>query len=199
MFRIIVLLIVILGMSIHAPAEARTCKRPTISLRGTPQSLAYQNCMADRLDYSRIKDDKQLKRFVRAGLLVPLRESRYVKMDGRLKGKYRYVRPETRRFVEQIGRRFYAEFGKPLWVNSAARTVEYQRRLTRNNPNAARGGKKDSRSSHLTGATIDFGKKKLTQRQLAWLRNRLLMNERVGRAETTEEFGQAVFHIMVLK
>jgi hypothetical protein len=155
--------------------------------------------MSDRLDYSRIKDDKQLRQFVRAGLLVPLRESRFVKIDGRLKGKYRYVRPATRRFIEQIGRRFYAEFGKPLWVNSAARTVKYQAQLTKNNPNAARGSKKDSRSSHLTGATIDFGKKRLSQRQIAWLRNRLLRNERVGRAEATEEFGQAVFHIMVLK
>lgn len=196
MFRIIMMVLFLLvGINVNSSAEARSCKRPPLSLKGTTASMEYQNCMGDKFDWSRIQDDRQLRRFVRAGLLVPLPQNKYVRIDGRLEQGLRYVRPMTRRFILEISQAFYAEFGKPLWVNSAARTMDHQRKLQEENSNAARG----DRSPHLRGGTIDFGKKKLTKKQKAWLRKRLLKNEKVGRAESTEEKRQAVFHIMPLK
>ena len=199
MFRIIFALLLLGGISCNSQAEAKACRKPPVSLKGTAQSLAYQNCMADRKGWTRIRDDEQLKRFVKAGLLVPLPQNQYVRIDKRLKKKDRYVRPATRVFILQISKRFYAEFGKPLWINSAARTVKYQEKLKKSNPNAARGDRPSRRSPHLTGAPVDFGKKKLNKVQVHWLGNQLIDNERVGRAETTEEFSQAVFHTMVFR
>ena len=199
MFRIIFALLLLVGIASNSPVEARSCTKPPVSLKGTAQSLEYQNCMADRKDWTRIRDDKQLKRFLEAGLLVPLPQNKYVQIDKRLKKKYRYVRPATRAFILEISQAFYVEFGKPLWINSAARTVKHQEKLKKSNPNAARGDRPGRRSSHLTGATFDFGKKKLNKVQVRWLGNQLIDNERVGRAETTEEFSQAVFHTMVFR
>lgn len=200
MFRFIMTALLLLaGISSASTAEARSCVKPPLSLKGSPRALEYQNCMADRNGWTRIQDDRQLKRFVEVGLLVPLPQNKYVKIDKRLKKKHRYVRPATRTFILQISQRFYAEFGKPLWINSAARTVEYQKKLIKKNANAARGNRPGRRSPHLTGAPIDFGYKKLNARQMAWLERQLLRNENVGRAEATKEKGQAVYHVTVFR
>lgn len=89
MFRFIFALLLLVGVCIATPAEAKSCKKPSVSLNGTPQSLAYQNCMADRKEWTRIQDDRQLKRFVKAGILVPLPQNKHVKIDKRLKKKFR--------------------------------------------------------------------------------------------------------------
>ena len=200
MFRIIMTaLFLLVGISSASSVEARSCSKPPLSLKGSPRALEYQNCMADRKGWSRIRDDRQLKQFVKAGIFVPLQQNKHVKIDGRLKKKFRYVRPATRVFILQISQRFYAEFGKPLWINSAARTVEYQKKLIKKNPNAARGNRPGRRSPHLTGAPIDFGWKKLKAHQIVWLERQLLRNEQVGRAEATKEEHQAVFHVTVFR
>ena len=200
MFRIIMIsLLLLVGISSASTAEARSCVKPPLSLKGSPRALEYQNCMGDRLNLSRIKDDRQLKRFIEVGLLVPLPQNKYVKIDSRLKKKFRYCRPATRAFILEISKRFYAEFGKPLWINSAARTADYQKKLIKKNANAARGNRPGRRSPHLTGAPIDFGYKKLKAHQIVWLEGQLLLNEQVGRAEATKEKHQAVFHVTVFR
>lgn len=188
----IILLFVACALALPTPAV------PAVSLHGSRESMRIQNRAADARDLSRISE-ADLKKFKKAGLLVKLPRTRFLKIDGRLPGKYRYVRPWTREFVVQLSRRFHDRFGEPLVITSAVRTVEYQQKLTRTNANAARGATRDTRSSHLTGATIDIAKKRLSAAQIRWLRARLLKNERVRRAEATEEFGQAVFHVMVLR
>jgi hypothetical protein len=92
----------------------------------------------------------------------------------------------------------YQRFHTPLQVNSAVRTVEYQRRLLHINGNAAP-AEGDVASPHLTGAAIDIAKKGLTAAEVAWMRAYLLPLEQSGKIDVEEEFKQSCFHISVYK
>ncbi len=83
-------------------------------------------------------------------------------------------------------------------MTSAVRTVEVQKKLRRHNHNAA-DIDGDLASPHLTGATIDIGKRGMTKKQLEWCRNYLLEKQNDGNIDVEEEFRQRVFHITVYK
>ncbi len=83
-------------------------------------------------------------------------------------------------------------------MNSAVRTVEYQKRLMRQNGNAA-AAEGDIVSPHLTGATIDIAKQGLSREEMAWMRSQLLGLQQAGKIDVEEEFAQACFHITVYK
>jgi hypothetical protein len=100
--------------------------------------------------------------------------------------------------VADLARAHQAVFHRPIQVNSAVRTVEYQKRLMRTNGNAA-AAEGDVVSPHLTGATIDIGKSGLSRRELAWMRQQLLDLQQAGKIDVEEEFEQACFHITVYK
>lgn len=179
------------------------------SLEGSEASLLLQNEQADRENLSRIKNDSSLSRFKSAGLLVPIPQGQdqHILIKRDLQRKWRVVRPWTAEFILNFVADFHAEFGEPVQINSATRTVEYQRWLRRRNrnPNAAPAtGPKAS--PHMTGAAIDIGKIKIgpskrnmTDAELKWTRTYLLKLEGEGKIEATEEFNQAVFHIMVFR
>lgn len=170
------------------------------SLRGSKSAMANENRAADRLSLTRIRDDRHLSWFKDNKRLVPLPNTRCLRVDPRLKAKYRYVRPMTRTFLVQLSNGYCKQFpGAQLQVNSAVRTIEYQAQLKKHNKNAARGDTKLTRTSHTTGATVDITKLNLNKAQLRWMQKRLKLNEKVRRALVTEEHQQPVFHIMVLK
>ena len=185
---------VVLLLCLYGNAEAAN----PVSLRGSPASQERQNQKADEADLTRIKDSEQLNRFKRLGLLVPIRETQGLIIDPRLQEEFRFVRPWTQAFLEDLATRFYKKFSKNLQINSAVRTVEYQKDLRKRNRNAAstHGNRK---SSHLTGATIDITKLGMTKEELGWMRTQLLAFEKVGQIEAIEEHRQQVFHIMVFK
>jgi len=190
-FVALVLAITLLGPGIAAA---------TASLRGSKNSLSRQHTRAEKEDLSRIKNDRQLANMKRLGLLVPIPTSRYIQVDPRLDKKWRYVRPRVARFLLRKGKQSMAKFGIPLRVNSAVRTIEYQRQLQRRNPNATA----PEKSSHTTGATIDLakfavvrGRRVYHKDQQEWLRRELHRLEREGFVEATEEHVSSCFHIMV--
>ena len=168
------------------------------SLRGSFAVATHQTHEAKREGLTRIAGAKQLRKLVSEGLLVPLPRTAGLKVDPRLNRAYRYCRPWTRKFLVDLGRAYHKAFGDVLQVNSAVRTVAYQRVLRERNGNAAP-IKGPTASSHLTGATIDLAKLALKgrQRRLAWLRNYLWKQKMAGRIEVAEEFYQSVFHVMV--
>jgi hypothetical protein len=168
------------------------------SLRGSKSSLERQNKEADRENLTRIENDAQLARFKRAGLLVKLPETRYVAVNPRLDSKWRWCRPQVVPFLRDIGREYYVLFREPLQINSAVRTADYQRKLRARNGNATSADGKN-RSSHLTGATVDIGKKNMSHEERKWLQNKLLALEEKDLIEATEEKRQACFHVMVFK
>jgi len=169
---------------------------PWSPVKGSRESLLRQNERTDELE--RIQDDDQLAELTQNGSLIELPSNRTVGVAGNLPEDRRYCRAWTRTFVEDFARDYYEEFHQPLTVTSAVRTVEVQKKLRRRNHNAAEIDG-DLASPHLTGATIDIGKRGMTKAQLKWCRDYLLEQQNRGSVDVEEEFRQRVFHITVYK
>ena len=168
------------------------------SLRGSLASLERQNTRLDAEGLERIEDESDLASRIDHKLLVPLPASAALTVNPNLIENHRYCRPWTERFVADLARAHEAVFHRPIEVNSAVRTVEYQKRLRTTNGNAAP-AEGDIVSPHLTGATIDIAKEGLSRQEMAWMRRQLLGLEEAGKIDVEEEFEQACFHITVYK
>jgi hypothetical protein len=168
------------------------------TLRGSLASLERQNERIEADGLERILDEEDLESRIEHKLLVPLPASAALAVNPNLSETHRYCRPWTARFLADLARAHSAAFHKPLEVNSAVRTVEYQKRLMNTNGNAA-DAEGDVVSPHLTGATVDIGKQGLSRKEITWLRSQLLGLQQAGRIDVEEEFAQACFHITVYK
>jgi hypothetical protein len=168
------------------------------TLQGSHEKQYQQNAEADREGLSRIDDDAHLKLFEQAGLLVPLPEGKTIVIDSRLAPKWRWCRPWVAEFLRSLSREYFAKFKKPLRINSAVRTIEYQKQLCKRNANAA-APDGDRRSSHLTGSTVDIAKKTMSPAERRWMRERLIELESNNAVEAIEENYQSVFHVMVFR
>jgi hypothetical protein len=167
-------------------------------LKGSRASLVRQNERTEAEGLERIEDDEQLNDLRREHELVAVPVSMSLRINPDLPANRRYCRPWTSRFLSDLARVHYARFHRPLQVNSAVRTVEYQRHLIEINDNAAP-AEGDIASPHLTGATIDIAKKGLSLSEIAWMRAYLLPLQTAGKIDVEEEFYQACFHITVYK
>jgi len=185
-----------------ALATADRPRRTTIAfvppLRGSRASLLRQNERDDAEGLVRIADDAQLDEFEDEGILVRLPASPALLVNAALPMDRRYCRPWTAEFLADLARSHYARFGRPIQVNSAVRTIAFQRALEEINGNAA-AASGDLASPHLTGAAVDIGKHGMTFQEIAWMRAWLLPLETAGRIDVEEEFYQACFHITVYR
>ena len=172
--------------------------RMTSPLRGTLASLERQNSRLDAEGLERIEDEADLTNRIEHRLLVPLPASAALTVNANLSDHHRYCRPWTAQFLADLARAHEAVFHRPIQVNSAVRTVEYQKRLMTTNGNAAQ-AEGDIVSPHLTGSTIDIGKSGLDRQEMAWMRRQLLSLQDAGKIDVEEEFEQACFHITVYK
>jgi hypothetical protein len=167
-------------------------------LLGSLASLQRQNDRLDAEGLERIEDEADLAARIADKLLVPIPASIALTVNAELEENHRYCRPWTAKFLADLARAHEAAFHSALEVNSAVRTVEYQKRLMETNGNAAP-AEGDLVSPHLTGATIDIAKKGLTRAEMAWMRKQLAGLEAAGKIDVEEEFKQACFHITVYK
>ncbi len=167
-------------------------------LRGSLASLTRQNTRLDADGLERIEDEADLTSRIEHKLLVPIPTSSALIVNPNLSDHHRYCRAWTARFLADLARAHDAAFHKPIEVNSAVRTVEYQRQLMHVNGNAAP-AVGDIVSPHLTGATVDIAKQGLSRAEMAWMRSQLLGLENAGKIDVEEEFEQACFHITVYK
>jgi len=164
-------------------------------LRGSYESMLRQNEEIDRLELPRIADEVELAELEARHELVPIEETDGVHIAIR-EVSHRYCRPWTHNFLQDLGEAFYSEFGQPIQVNSAVRTVEYQRKLRRRNGNAAPEAG-DTASSHLGGLTVDINKRGLSRKQHDFIVDYLFNLREEGIIEVAEERRQPVFHIMI--
>jgi len=167
-------------------------------LFGSLASLERQNDRLEAEGLERIENEADLEARIADKLLVPIPVSSALTVNPDLEKNHRYCRPWTAKFLADLARAHEAVFHSPLEVNSAVRTVEYQKRLMETNGNAAP-AEGDLVSPHLTGATIDIAKKGLSRAEIAWMRRRLAGLQAVGKIDVEEEFRQACFHITVYK
>lgn len=185
----------------RAPAFARvtaTRIRFVPPLRGSLASLLRQNERDDAEGLVRIQDDAQLDQMEAAGDIVPVPVSFSLRVNPDLPRNRRYCRPWTARFLADLAASHYARFHRPLQVNSAVRTVDFQRHLLEINGNAAP-AEGDIASPHLTGAAVDIGKHGMTFSEIAWMRAWLLPLQTAGKIDVEEEFYQSCFHITVYR
>ena len=167
-------------------------------LKGSHDVLVHQNVMADNDGLERIQTDSDLERLRAAHQLVTLPASESLHVNEDLPANRRVARPWTAMFAADIGRAFYARFREPIYLTSAARTVQYQARLQMVNGNAA-GLWGDTASPHLTGQAVDLAKRGMSTAELAWMRGYLLPLMQSGKIDVEEEFHQACFHVSVYK
>jgi Family of unknown function (DUF5715) len=159
-------------------------------------SQAVQNARADAYNLSRMRNAAMVRRFYRAGYLVRVPASaRGYYLQG-VPSSYRYLRPWTLMFLDRLSGEYQARFGERLRVTSLVRTVAVQDRLEHVNPNAA-DAVGASRSSHLTGATLDISKRFMSARGQQWMRRVLYGLQQEGFLYAIEEFQEPNFHIMV--
>jgi len=170
----------------------------TPSLKGSPESLIRQNIRADLEGLARIANDRELGQLERQGHLIEIRETFYLreKPDPQWPERFRWLRPNAATCLDDLAAVFYKMFGVPLQVNSGVRTKDRQRVIGRTNYSAAP-SEGVMASAHLTGSAFDIAKLPLSAEQLEFLRVYLLDLEESGFIEVTEEFYQAVFHVMV--
>jgi uncharacterized protein YcbK (DUF882 family) len=165
-------------------------------MRGSRESLLRQNEKDTAEGLVRIRDDEQLNAMRADRELVQLPASSALLVNQGLPYNRRYCRPTTARFLGDLARVHYARFHRAIQVNSAVRTVAFQRSLMEINGNAA-AADGDMASPHLTGAAVDIGKKGLSETEIAWMRAWLLPLQQAGKIDVEEEFYQACFHITV--
>jgi Family of unknown function (DUF5715) len=164
--------------------------------RPTHESMLVQNERMQSMELPPIKNNIELEELKVTGALVPFEESDHLHIAKGLPNDRAYARPWTVDFVEDVAHEYYEEFGVPLQLNSAVRTVQVQRKLRRHNRNAAPESG-DIISSHLAGTTIDLQRGGLSKAQHQWLENYFANLKALGLIEPEEERRHFCFHIMV--
>lgn len=106
-------------------------------MRGSHESLVRQNERSDAEGLERIEDERDLRDRIASKLLVPVPASSALTVNGNLAENHRYCRPWTATFLRDLARAHAAAYRRPVEVNSAVRTVAYQKRLAETNGNAA--------------------------------------------------------------
>ena len=149
------------------------------SLRGSRRSLVQQNAQAVRHDFTYLRESRQLRRFVGAGLLVPVRSNH----DFRLKAvSFPFTRPEVKLFIERLSRQYRSACGEQLIVTSLTRPLANQPR------NAS------PLSVHPTGMALDL--RRPTNRACRrWLEDTLLHLENRGVLDATRERKPPHYHV----
>ena len=151
------------------------------SLRGSATSLDRQNAQAFRHDFTFLRTPSQLERFVRAGLLVPVRDTQ----DYWLKQvSFPYTRPEVRLFIGRLAAQYRRACGERLVVTSLTRPYSHQPR------NAS------PRSVHPTGMALDL-RRPANRRCRGWLEDTLMYLESMGVLEATRERSPPHYHVAI--
>jgi Family of unknown function (DUF5715) len=186
----------------YAPVREETLRGQLANflapLFGSHESLVRQNQRDEQDGLARVRNDQDILQQVRRKTLVPLPVNAGLRVDERLPVNRRYTRPWTAKFLLDLARSHSAQFDSALQVNSAVRTVQFQKRLMRINGNAAPAAGDDA-SSHLMGGTVDLAKREMSPDELQWMRAWLWPLQQAGKIDVEEEFHQACFHIAVYK
>lgn len=165
-------LVLIAALSLVGAAKAQ-------SLRGSSASLDRQVGQAAAHDYSHLQNASDVRRFVDAGLLVPVTDT----ADYWLKAvSFPFARPAVKLFIDRLARQYRAACGERLVVTSLTRPIANQPR------NASR------RSVHPTGMALDL-RRPFPGPCREWLEDTLLYLERQKVLEATRETSPAHYHI----
>jgi hypothetical protein len=183
-------------MAVAATLPAFAATRYTARHHRTRVRRVAWNPVLRGLQLPRIADNDQLLELERTQELIPIQESRALRINPSLQADKKYCRPWCNQFLQDMSEAYFKEFHTALQVNSAVRTMEQQQKLRRHNRNAAPEVGEHA-SSHLAGITVDLAKRGLTRSQHTWIETYLKNLRDQGLVEAAEERRQACFHVMV--
>ena len=159
-------------LSLAASADGAT-------LRGSRRSLLKQQKLANQHEYSTLRTRAEVRKFVRAGRLVPIRPGSDLQLAN---VAFPYARPELGVFLERLAADYRRATGEALVVTSLTRPLSHQPR------NAS------FLSVHPTGMAVDLRRSRSSSAR-RWLEARLLTLEREGVLEATRESRPPHYHV----
>ena len=179
--QILVLVRVAVVVTVVMATAASLTGANNASLRGSSAALDEQNEQAERHDFTFLRESSQVRRFVGAGLLVPVVGN----ANYRLKDvSFPYARPAVKLFIERLSQQYRHACGEQLIITSLTRPLAHQPR------NAS------PRSVHPTGMALDLRRPtNLTCR--GWLESTLLYLEEQSVIEATRERAPPHYHVAV--
>ena len=151
------------------------------ALRGSEASVNRAYVRAETYEFTFLRTDAHVQRFVDAGYLVRLRSSPDFVLH---EVSFPYGRPEVKLFVERLGGQYHRACGERLVVTSLTRPLSEQPR------NAS------ILSVHPTGMAVDF-RTSLNSVCRHWLESTLLYLEAAGVLEATRERQPSHYHVAV--
>jgi hypothetical protein len=178
-----------------SPVLSRACAAALVAwlLSAVPDAAHAQTLRGSRASVARVHDyavaaglrfhrtPTGVRRAAKAGRFTRLRSTRNYRLAG---VSFPYVRPTTKRFVDDLAGRYRRACGRRLVVTSATRPTSRQ----------PRNG--SPRSVHPAGIAVDL--RRPSGRCLTWLRRELIVLERAGLIDATEERRPAHLHVAVL-
>jgi len=151
------------------------------SLKGSQESVAVQNRVAQEHEFSYLKTSTQVRRFVDQGLLVNVPGNADYELSG---VSFPYARPEVKLFIERLASQYKRATGEKLVVTSLTRPISRQPR------NAS------SNSVHPCGMAVDIRRSNSSAAR-KWLERTLLTLEERGVLEATRERRPPHYHVAV--
>lgn len=110
----------------------------------------------------------------------------------------RMVNPSAKAILEEITLAYKNEFGRPLRVTSAVRSIEYQVALNTSNANSFKVSGTNPLVSHSSGCAFDLSYKQMTAKEQNFLMAKIADLENKGLIEGILEGGEIpVLHIFV--
>jgi hypothetical protein len=158
---------------------AGTPEAPGATLRGSRSSVLRQQKLAKQHDFTTLRNSSEVRKFVRAGLLVPVQSHADLELDG---VSFPYARPQLQTFLRRLARDYRAATGEALVVTSLTRPLSHQPR------NAS------SFSVHPNGMAVDLRRSRNAAAR-RWLEARLLKLEREGVLDATRESRPPHYHV----
>jgi hypothetical protein len=150
-------------------------------LNGSPASMVRQHAVAVEEDYSFLRTPADVKRFVDAGRLLPVKSTADYTLSG---VSYPYTRPEVLSFIEHFAASYRAATGSRLVVTSLTRPLSSQ-------PANAH-----ALSVHPAGMAVDL-RVPVDEDNRQFLERALLSMEKAGMLDVTREHHPSHFHIAV--
>ena len=150
-------------------------------LRGSPASMVHQHAVAVEEDYSFLRTPADVRRFVDAGRLLPVKPTADYTLSN---VSYPYTRPEVLSFIEHFAASYHAATGNRLVITSLTRPLSTQ-------PANAH-----ALSVHPAGMAVDL-RVPADEDNRTFLERALLSMEKAGMLDVTREHHPSHFHIAV--
>ena len=180
-------------------------RKDTFLLKGTPEQLGSEICLADVIGLSRYKTIDDINKATLSGELVSV-DSPLLAFPPELPLDRRFARPWVREYILSVARDLesylkaeHAAYELPLLrIPSVVRSFDVQNNLVRSGRSPAGCGSLPICSTHTTGSTIDISVRFLSLKEFVWLEHRLREDRKAGKIIMIYEVFGGHFHMFVV-